>query len=307
VLISVSYFAGVAWFLYCEFTTPSEEDLLNSRDPEEQFFLDYFSFSDKTKIGKVIALTYFMFTSMTTVGLGDYHPRSNKERALSTWMLLFGAALTSFIMENLNTMLKRFNLINKNFEESDKLSLFLGTLNRFNQDQPLDKDYKKMIEEYFEYRWRMVRNTAVSDEADRDLLDQLPMVVQTQIFTDFLYKDFMTRYSLYFEDTHKSMAKSTHRKNVRRKSSNILGISDTIQLLQSCENTKVFQMIFLEFLEPMFLHPNKSFIKSDQYLDIIIFPMDFSVSIGYDANMLLYKKGILSKEGYAKTLVDKKT
>jgi len=53
-----------------------------------------------------IALTYFTFTSFSTVGLGDYHPKSNVERLVCAFMLLFGVAMTSFIMDNLNNMIR---------------------------------------------------------------------------------------------------------------------------------------------------------------------------------------------------------
>jgi len=52
-----------------------------------------------------IALTYFMFTSLSTVGLGDLHPRSDTERVLGAFILLFGVMITSFIMDNFGLML----------------------------------------------------------------------------------------------------------------------------------------------------------------------------------------------------------
>ena len=53
----------------------------------------------------MVTLTYFMFTSLSTVGLGDYHPRSNIERLIGALLLLFGVAITSYIMDNLNSMI----------------------------------------------------------------------------------------------------------------------------------------------------------------------------------------------------------
>jgi len=36
---------------------------------------------------------YFSFTSLSTVGFGDYHPRSNSERLIGAAMLVFGVAI----------------------------------------------------------------------------------------------------------------------------------------------------------------------------------------------------------------------
>ena len=47
-----------------------------------------------------IAVTYFSVTSLSTVGLGDLHPRSNVERFLMAFFLLFGVSVFSYIMGN---------------------------------------------------------------------------------------------------------------------------------------------------------------------------------------------------------------
>ena len=70
---------------------------------------------DSSKV--MLILTYFSFTSLSTVGLGDYHPKSNIERIICAFVLLFGVAVTSFIMENLNKMLFDYNESSKTFED----------------------------------------------------------------------------------------------------------------------------------------------------------------------------------------------
>ena len=85
----------------------------------------------------MVTLTYFAFTSLSTVGLGDLHPISDSERLFGSFILLFGVAITTFIMENLNRMIVQLNSIQKTFEENDQLSLFLGTMEKFNGDRPI--------------------------------------------------------------------------------------------------------------------------------------------------------------------------
>lgn len=41
---------------------------------------------------------YYAFTSMSTVGFGDYHPRSDPERILCAFILLFGVTMFSYII-----------------------------------------------------------------------------------------------------------------------------------------------------------------------------------------------------------------
>jgi hypothetical protein len=43
---------------------------------------------------------YFAFTSLSTVGFGDYTPRSDIERSIGAFVLLSGVATFSYIMGN---------------------------------------------------------------------------------------------------------------------------------------------------------------------------------------------------------------
>ena len=79
-----------------------------------------------------MTLLYFSFTSLSTVGLGDYHPRSDFERAVGAFLLLFGVTVTSYVTECVIMMAEKIKIINASLEEKDKLNMFLSTLNRFN-------------------------------------------------------------------------------------------------------------------------------------------------------------------------------
>jgi len=59
-------------------------------------------------------------------------------------------------------------------------------------------DFLDELYHYFEYRWANSKNSAVETEADMNLMIQLPQSVQVQIYSDFLYKDFMLIYGRYF-------------------------------------------------------------------------------------------------------------
>ena len=55
----------------------------------------------------IIAI-YFAFTSLSTVGFGDYHPRSDLERLFIAFVLLVGVSIFSFIMGNFISILNQF-------------------------------------------------------------------------------------------------------------------------------------------------------------------------------------------------------
>ena len=157
-ILCVSYFFGIFWFIFCDITTKTEEEQGLRNDPGEDYFLITFDVYDQAHSESIVMLTYFAFTSLSTVGLGDYHPRSNKERLAGAFILLFGVAITSYIMDNFNGMIMQFNRLNKSFEEENKLSLFFGTIERFNKEKKFSLTVKTDIEKYFNYRWSHFRN-----------------------------------------------------------------------------------------------------------------------------------------------------
>jgi len=55
----------------------------------------------------------------------------------------------------------------KNYDESGQLNLFTQTLAQFNGNMPLSSNFISDIDEYFQYRWRMDKNLAVSNNEDK--------------------------------------------------------------------------------------------------------------------------------------------
>ena len=102
VLGCISYFTGLLWFIFCDLRLISYDKVADYDDQDEgdQNFNNYFELYDKANLEKLITLAYFAFTSLSTVGFGDYHPRGNSERVIGAFFMLFGVAITSFCMES---------------------------------------------------------------------------------------------------------------------------------------------------------------------------------------------------------------
>ena len=75
---------------------------------EHQTFVynyDNWNLRDETPFRKVLISTYFGFTTLSTIGLGDFYPVSDHERFVAAFLMLFGVLIQSFIMEKLARML----------------------------------------------------------------------------------------------------------------------------------------------------------------------------------------------------------
>jgi hypothetical protein len=77
------------------------DEFLNGTDEERpDLFIDTFSMYSNSRTENMIIIFYFAFTSLSTVGFGDYHPRGNLERLMGAFILLGGVAIFSLIMGN---------------------------------------------------------------------------------------------------------------------------------------------------------------------------------------------------------------
>jgi hypothetical protein len=102
--------------------------------------------------------TYFAFTSLSTVGFGDFHPRSNAERMFCAMILLFGVAIFSMIMGDFIDILHSFQFLNQTLDDGDNLMKFFGTMKKFNGDNDMKQDLRKKIESHFDFKWEHDKN-----------------------------------------------------------------------------------------------------------------------------------------------------
>jgi len=138
-----------------------------------------------------VAVVYYAFTTLSTVGFGDYNPRSDLERVTCAFILIFGVAIFSYMMGIFIEILGKYQDLNAELDEGDSLSRFFGMIKNFNNGVDIDKELRDRIESYFEYRWDKDLNQAVNDEEEEKLLQQLPNDVQDSIFSVFLFGKFL--------------------------------------------------------------------------------------------------------------------
>jgi len=56
-------------------------------------YLEGSEYNSENNIRAAIAVSYWGFTTLTTIGLGDYHPRSDYERLLCAVIFLVGVSI----------------------------------------------------------------------------------------------------------------------------------------------------------------------------------------------------------------------
>jgi len=102
IILILSYFLGTLWLLISKMLTKNKDD------PDEMTFYNYYKMRDKTNFTQLTIVVYFAFTTLSTVGFGDYHPKGEIERIITTFILLCGVACFSYIMGQFIEILMNF-------------------------------------------------------------------------------------------------------------------------------------------------------------------------------------------------------
>ena len=61
---------------------------------------------------------YFAFTTLSTVGFGDFHPRSDPERIICSFILVMGVAVFSVVLGNLSEIIEKYKSIHEELGDS---------------------------------------------------------------------------------------------------------------------------------------------------------------------------------------------
>ena len=182
-----------------------EEDILgsdfisNSKNNNDAvgYFEHAYEMKSKTMVQEAIALTYFGFTSLSTVGFGDYNPKSNVERIFIALALLFGVAIFSYIMGNFIEILDSFKLLTAEIGEGEKLAQFFGILRKFNRNKEVDLQLRREIEKFLQYKWDTDSNYTFDSNAD--IVSQIPIELIDAIYSEYFFSKFMEKYAPLFE------------------------------------------------------------------------------------------------------------
>jgi hypothetical protein len=121
-------------------------------------FIHEFGLDESSPFETVLILAYYMFTTLSTVGLGDFHPKSSIERMVITVIMLVGVMLTSLIIQNMVTMAERISDLNSSLGQPEDLDVFFSILRSYNNDKKLLLSLRTKIKSHCEYRWAKDRN-----------------------------------------------------------------------------------------------------------------------------------------------------
>jgi hypothetical protein len=83
-------------------------------------------------------MTYFTFTTLATIGFGDYHPLADEERLWTVFVFISGVSVISYLMGVFIEIISKFQKLNKELDEGDRLEQFFSLMKKLNGEKEID-------------------------------------------------------------------------------------------------------------------------------------------------------------------------
>lgn len=127
----------MCWMIYCKIVEDLILDIDFKSDEGKKLYPDTFitknGLQDILSVDATMTVLYFSFTTLSTVGFGDYVPRTDDERIIGILILVFGVAIFSIIMGSFVDILVQFKTFNEEFSD-ERLSTFFEIMKHFNNN-----------------------------------------------------------------------------------------------------------------------------------------------------------------------------
>ena len=93
------------------------------------FYEDSWDYREFNMYHRILTLMYFAFTTLSTVGFGDYYPVSAQEKLVGAFVMLFGVAAFSYCAGELCVMVENLQeIMQDDFQDKDDIEKFFQAL-----------------------------------------------------------------------------------------------------------------------------------------------------------------------------------
>lgn len=88
---------------------------------------------------KLVRIWYYAITTLSTIGFGDFSPKSVDEKIIGSCVLLIGVAVYSISMNDLMDIMRKIREMDEVGSPRD-LSKWIAMLSKYNNGLPMSKD-----------------------------------------------------------------------------------------------------------------------------------------------------------------------
>eukprot|EP00347_Sterkiella_histriomuscorum_P008075 403346469 len=108
---------------------------------------------------------YWSFTTMCTVGYGDFHPNTTYERMTSMVIMILSSGIFAFIIGDIGRIVSGFNGLAAQFRES------MIYVDKFLKQKQIPNQLRSQVKRYLEYNWELKKLYKIEEKELMDLLN----------------------------------------------------------------------------------------------------------------------------------------
>ena len=132
---------------------------------------------------------YFVLTTLSTVGYGDYYPVSTTEMVVTSIVMLGGVAFFSYIMSNFIEILSSYDAKMGTIDKSDYLNDWIISLERFISKNSVNINNSLILSIINDQNYIWDNDRLSFNDKNNKELNLLPSKIKSQMITGFLFKD----------------------------------------------------------------------------------------------------------------------
>ena len=121
------WFFGIFFFVYCDICARFDNTTSGT-----EYFTEKFEIETKGAPEVALIMMYWAFTTVMTVGFGDFYPAANLERVLGSFLMLSGVAMFTIIKDVFSWIYDFLVHLDDDLQDEENLVSFLNVLKRFN-------------------------------------------------------------------------------------------------------------------------------------------------------------------------------
>jgi hypothetical protein len=125
-IFCIAWFMGIIYYIYCDISNDLV-DIGYAVGGTNNFIGNYFSGWNNRD--RALGVLYYLFTTLSTVGFGDFHPINELECAFTALVLLTGVCIFGSLMGVFIEIMDDFLKLDEEFDDGDELSKFFGLIN----------------------------------------------------------------------------------------------------------------------------------------------------------------------------------
>jgi len=145
----------------------------------------------------MISCTYFMLTTLTSIGYGDMHAISVFEKLISLPLFIGGTGFVAYVLGTFREVTLQYEkialIIHEKNVEADEIALqsWLILLTRYRDNKPLPQSLESQMYDHYRFYWTKDRLPPI---LENDFMEALPIATKRAIVANYVFDDVVFDY-----------------------------------------------------------------------------------------------------------------